>query len=258
MEHTEYEDLISLDAVGALEADEAARLKTHLRECAECRRSHDEARETAALMALSASPVEPPAHVRRQVLEAIRPASVTELAPRRTRLAPWWLAAAAVLLVALAIWNAMAIRRSQRQLEIASGEITRLRNENQAAQQSRAELERRLQALTGAGATIELSGQEVAPSASARAFVDPDSRTALVFFQNLPPTPADKSYQLWIIRADRPAPQSAGVFEVGPDGKATLGLENLPVNTEIKAFAVTLEPRGGVAAPTGAKYLIGS
>ena len=80
----------------------------------------------------------------------------------------------------------------------------------------------------------------------------------IVFFNHLPPTAADKSYQLWVIRADMPEPQSAGTFEVGLDGKATLGVTDLPVNTEIKAFALTLEPRGGGKSPTGPKVLVGS
>jgi anti-sigma-K factor RskA len=106
--------------------------------------------------------------------------------------------------------------------------------------------------------SIRMVGQEDAPQASANVFMNPRTRSALVFFNHLPATGPEKSYQLWVIRADQPAPQSAGTFEVGSEGKATLAVENLPVNTEIKAFALTLEPRGGVNAPTGPKYLIGS
>jgi len=35
-------------------------------------------------------------------------------------------------------------------------------------------------------------------------------------------------------------------------------VQNIPVDTLIKALAVTLEPRGGVQSPTGQKYLVGS
>lgn len=41
------------------------------------------------------------------------------------------------------------------------------------------------------------------------------------------------------------------MFNVDKNGSASLLVENLPVDTEMKALAVTLEPKGGVAAPTG-------
>jgi anti-sigma-K factor RskA len=100
---------------------------------------------------------------------------------------------------------------------------------------------------------IALSGQQVAPAASARVFLEPRQRRAIVFFNNLPANAKDKSYQLWIIAGDKP--RSAGVFDV-VDGNATISVENLPVSTEIKALAVTLEPRGGVAQPTNTNFYV--
>ena len=86
-------------------------------------------------------------------------------------------------------------------------------------------------------------------------FLVPEHRRAIVFFSNLPENPKDKSYQLWIIRADQPKPQSAGVFDAS-HGSATITIENLPVETEIKALAVTLEPRGGVEQPTNTNFVV--
>jgi anti-sigma-K factor RskA len=77
-----------------------------------------------------------------------------------------------------------------------------------------------------------------------------------VFFHDLPANPGDKSYQLWIIRADQPKPVSAGVFDVTNTGTASISIENLPLATEIKALAVTLEPKGGVAQPTNATFYV--
>ena len=104
---------------------------------------------------------------------------------------------------------------------------------------------------------MHLAGQEIAPRSSANVFLDPSQRRAFVFLHNLPPNAQDKSYQLWIIRADQVAPQSAGVFNADAQGDASLVVQNLPLDTMIKALAVTLEPKGGVRAPTGEKYLVG-
>jgi anti-sigma-K factor RskA len=95
------------------------------------------------------------------------------------------------------------------------------------------------------------------PKASATVFLDPRSG-AFLFFHGLPANANDKSYELWIIRADQVKPFPAGVFNVDPSGNASLIVQNLPVDALIKAIAVTLEPRGGVPAPTGQKYLSSS
>ena len=96
----------------------------------------------------------------------------------------------------------------------------------------------------------------MSPAASARVFLDPTRRRAIVFFHNLPTNPTDKSYQLWIIRGDQPNPQSAGVFDVTPSGNAILSLDSLPVLTEIKALAVTMERRGGTDQPSEKKFYV--
>jgi anti-sigma-K factor RskA len=53
-------------------------------------------------------------------------------------------------------------------------------------------------------------------------------------------------------------PISAGVFAPGAHGTRQLWTAEVPLNTELKAFAVTIEPAGGVAQPTGPKVLVGA
>jgi hypothetical protein len=264
--HEPFDELIALDAVGALTPEEKARLDAHLATCPECRREQSETREAAALMALSAPPVAPPPEARERLMEAVRrtpqvPALAPVAAPSNVvampsrSYAPLW-AAAALLLLAFGVWNQLALTRAKQRNEALMRELIATREEVRATSQQSQELASKLDALV-ASKSIELAGQETAPGASARVFMNGENRTALVFFQNLPPAGPDHSYQLWVIRGDRPDPQSVGVFDVDRSGKASLGLKDLPVNTEIKAFAVTLEPRGGVRSPTGAKYLVG-
>lgn len=62
----EYEDLLSLHATGALEPEQAARVRAHLESCAGCR---SEAESTASLLAELALP--PPSPVAREKLEAL-------------------------------------------------------------------------------------------------------------------------------------------------------------------------------------------
>ncbi|HEV8660634.1 MAG TPA: anti-sigma factor [Thermoanaerobaculia bacterium] len=246
MTHEEIEQLAALHAISAASAEEVEELRQHLKDCDDCRRAADELNETAALMALSVDAVPPPLEVRKALLREVsridRLPTLERPAPPPS--SPWWLSIAAILLLALWGLTAIQLRNTQRALE--------------RERTDRAKLSETIAALSRSGTrTIQLSGQAVAPTASARVFLDPAQRRAFVFFNGLPANPNDKSYQLWIIRADQVAPQSAGVFNVDKSGNASLVVQNLPVETNIKALAVTLEPKGGVPSPTGEKYLVG-
>jgi anti-sigma-K factor RskA len=144
-----------------------------------------------------------------------------------------------MLFFALWIWREMGIRAARESDAVQIAEIARLRSEN-------AQLASRV------SRTFELTGQQ----ASARVILEPERRRAVVVFRNLPLNAADKSYQLWIIRADQPAPVSAGVFDATKDGTAAVSIENLPVETEIKGLAVTLEPKGGLAQPSNTDFVV--
>ena len=104
-------------------------------------------------------------------------------------------------------------------------------------------------------ARVDLAGQPDAPTAAARAFWS-RSRGLVMMATNLPPPPAGRTYQLWVLTAE-PAPISAGILAPDADGRVTVRFDtpsDIPTPT---AMAVTLEPAGGVASPTGAKYLVG-
>jgi len=72
--------------------------------------------------------------------------------------------------------------------------------------------------------------------------------------ENLPVLPANRSYQLWTIVGGKPV--SHGVFELDANGAAQLLGEPAPGMAE--AYAVTVEPLGGVSEPTGPKVLLGT
>ena len=241
--HEEFESIAAMDAIGAATADEGHALRAHLRECVPCRRARDEYAEAVTLLARDLEPVEPP----RDLRERISPA-------RETRISPWWLATAATIFLALWGWREFSVRVMRENTTSQKAEIAELKTKiDQLNSQNE-----KLASVLGSTETqtIALTGQEVAPSASAKVFLVPNHRRALVFFNNLPANPGDKSYQLWIIRADQPKPMSAGIFDVDATGKASISIENLPLATEIKALAVTLEPKGGVEQPTNTKFIV--
>ena len=106
---------------------------------------------------------------------------------------------------------------------------------------------------------VAMNGLEVNPSGYGKVLWDPQRKVAVLQVY-LPPESADKDYQLWVIRDKKPV--DAGVFQVNASGqKGMLYKIDRLVETDknhINAFAVTLEPKGGVPQPTGKMYLLGS
>ncbi len=105
-----------------------------------------------------------------------------------------------------------------------------------------------------ATALVALSGLGPAPSARAR-IVWNEGAGGFLVAAGLPPTPAGKVYQLWATVGKDP-PVSAGVFGVGPNGTGRLRVPPLGAG-RVDGFAVTLEPAGGLSAPSGQTYLAG-
>jgi anti-sigma-K factor RskA len=102
---------------------------------------------------------------------------------------------------------------------------------------------------------VALSGLPPAPAAQARILWHATAGGLLVA-QGLPPAPEGKAYELWAI-AGKGAPVPAGVFVVDAKGVGSLRVAPLQAGEALDTFAVTLEPAGGVPAPTGRMYLAG-
>jgi Anti-sigma-K factor rskA len=73
--------------------------------------------------------------------------------------------------------------------------------------------------------------------------------------RGLPPAPAGKAYQLWLIADNKPLP--GATFKSDAEGRARLS-DQLPAGVKSPTFAVTLEREGGETAPKGDMYLLGS
>ncbi len=262
-----FEELLPAHALGAVDGDELRELEAHLAGCATCRDLLVSWQREVEALAQALPPVAPSETVRARLLAEIdrraRPAAEVEAMPRAAapRRDLGWLAAAAALL--LAVWAGWAQLGLRREVERLEGERARV-EERLAAVRSELEAARsdvaRLTAATRVIASpamrpIVLASLEAGAAASAHTFVNPSERKAVFYAYNLQPPPAGKTYQLWFIADGRPV--SAGVFDVDPQGHATLLVENVAPAETIQAWAVTVEPAGGVPQPTGAMVLKG-
>ena len=94
------------------------------------------------------------------------------------------------------------------------------------------------------------------PGAAGSTYVNPRAHEALFYAFGLPRLPDRKTYQLWFIAAGKPV--SAGTFAVDPRGDASVQVDRVTDPRQIQAWAVTVEPLGGVPQPTGAMVLKGA
>ncbi len=211
-----------------------------------------------------ADPVPPPPALKSRILNEINadqaPArqNVTEMPTAQpiegaSRTWLWALAAAALI---LACGWALHVRSLQQQVDMLAAQ-----NEINAGQieQLRQELARREQTiLTMSGdntTVIAMAPQAVDPDARGQLFFDADRNRAVFFSSGLPDIDENKVYQMWMLRGAEAI--SAGLIAEEKDGEFSIEFDTLPDDDGLTAFAVSLEPQGGVPSPTGDIYLVG-
>lgn len=248
--HSEYQEILWIHALDALDGQDRTDFEQHLSDCLDCQKELNQARQTVAQLAFSVTPVQAPSELRQKILDNIlpEPMEVKKVAPRKTwfpRLA-FGFGIAAIILAISGWWKAYDLRKR----------ITGLENEISQMQSQLTQQAQDLALLRSpASEFLTLAGQTIQPQARGKMIWDAATGTGIFLVTGLPQLPQDKTYQLWVIAEQKPI--SAGIFSVDLHGRGELRVINLPPTHLIQAFAVTLEPSGGVPQPTGQKYLVG-
>ncbi len=265
MTHEELRELTGGYALGILSEPERKEFEAHVSTCPTCA---DEVRGLIHVtngLAYAVPQLDPPAALRARVLKAVEqsePLRAIAVKPKPVGTAlPVWLAVAASLAaVALGLYT-LTLR------ERIAGLEARLRDANarvaDASQQiavfrTRIDESEQMAAIMAAEDVrrIDLAGQAPARGAAGRAYWSP-SRGLVFTASNLPPPGAGRQYQLWVIPPGKKDPVSAGLLDLDPNGRVmTIGEASTTI--PVGAVAVSLEPAGGVPAPTGQIYLVGS
>jgi anti-sigma-K factor RskA len=221
MEDRALHELTAAYALDALDEDERASYEEHLSTCARCREELADLGQTAALLAHGAPAATPPPALRERILAEARSRNGATVVPfpRRPRLA---LSVAAAITAAAAV---LAIAFGVRSLSLSDD-----LDQSQEALRILADPSAR---------SIPLEG------AQGRLVVD-STGSAVVAVEGLRTAPSGKTYELWVIRGDRPRP--AGLFD--GDEPNDLAVLDEKVRRGEKV-AATLEAEGGVDQPTG-------
>ena len=244
MVHEEYKEMIPARALSALDTAEAQALNEHLENCDECRKELEEWQATAAALALTPNAAEPSPAVRERILKEVRDElSIPQVIPFRATSRNIWTSfgslgamAAVVLLTALIVGLAV------------------LWKQNLAIRDELARSREFVELVTTPGARVsELKGVELGAGATASLAYDQNGRAVLVA-NKLPTPPQGKAYQLWFIVGDKP-PMPGKTFSPDNTGKGLLKDQVPKEALDSAVFAITVEPEGGVSAPTGPIYL---
>ena len=255
MAHSErHEELVAAFALSLpLLEEEQAELQRHLAEgCPVCEGLLADFRRASTALATGLPEAAPPPELKTKILSSLGPTRVAKAA-RPVSTLPWRsLAAAAVLgLIVLGIDDS----RLRRQREELRSQSAALSDKLRSAETALAERVLRARVLESEDVQmLILGGQGPQPDARARVFWSARARRGILLASNLAPLPSDRQYELWVFQQGKPV--NAGVFDVDPNGAALFESTEFP-RPEAEMFAVTVEPRGGVPAPTGPIVLAG-
>jgi len=250
--HANPEDF-DLYALGALDGDEKQKFEAHLSACSACRQELAVAQQRTSLLGLAAPAAAPRPQLKSAILQKVKTEGRAATKPAATppqKKTRWGLRfsfgfalATAALAFSTFELAKQDIRRGKqiRQLEVQAAH-------NAAAMQAMGEV-------AGAPdtAVITLLQQKDGPPGQAHVLYNARMGLA-VYSGQIAPAPADKSYQLWLVPANG-SPVDAGLVAANQQNGAIV--VHLAPGVAAKAFAVTLEPRGGMPQPTGPKVLVG-
>ncbi len=147
--------------------------------------------------------------------------------------------------------------RLAKDVAVAETQTARLARDLQSARAQSERLATAMAIISSPGMRpIVLAALKAPQGAEGHTFVDPATRRAVFVAANLPQLAPDKTYELWFIADGKPVP--AGTFGVDAKGRSgTVEVNGVAPLDHVQAWAVTVEPVGGVPQPTGTMVLKG-
>lgn len=247
--YPEFQQQLAAYALGERELDPA--LRTHLADCALCQQTLREYMQVARVLPYAAPDIAPPTELRDRILAMASnqmSGPVTVVATQRTQRPPAqpprqrlaWpsFVFACALVLALLAWNLSIQARLAEQIAEANASDTRL------------------QAIESLLSAPDVQSYPLSGTAgSGRVWASNERNQAYFVAEGLPNPGNGNVYQIWLIQGD--APSNAGTFET-QGGRAAMVVAVPGSLIDFGTFGVTIEPRGGSAAPTSPPILLGS
>jgi anti-sigma-K factor RskA len=221
--HDRYRDDLAAYALGALEGREAADFRRHLGDCDACRQQLRWFEPAVDLLPRSVRQREPPARLRKQLMDTVRAESrqAARADPARRRRRDWgallWRPATAVAATTLLAVGAVA------------GYLIHQPADNSSV----------------------IAANPTSGSSAASGALERQDGTAILHVEGMPALARNQVYEVWVKRGGRLAPASLFVLRRNHSGDAAI-----PGPLQgADAVLVTREPRGGSRQPTSRPLL---
>jgi anti-sigma-K factor RskA len=258
MTHEPLTEWAALYTMGALEGDDRSQFETHLATgCQACTTMLSELSEVVTALAWAAPAVSPRPELREELLARVR----TEQAPpepaplfsvTRPSIGGWWHRAlwagrvAVAGLVAVLGWALYDAQVRLGEQQVMHHQLTEELAQERELTTLVAHTDTRVAAMT--------DPQPTTTHAAGWIVWSPSQQRGFMVVHHLPALPAGKTYQLWAVTGQQTL--SATVFQVDTVGHAALMVPVAVAHPD--RFEITVEPAGGVAAPSGPLMLSGS
>ena len=247
--HDDMLDEVAVYALGAMDAAGAARIRTHIESCAECRAEYDALRGTAVTLATAVQNDYAPASelLKARIMREVRasaPAPNVAVSPRARNVSwPPYLVAAAcfAIAIALSIQNLSLLERArsaQTQLAQMQQRSSGLSRDISAERSTIADLvdEHAKRYEASNGEVVKVNGR------------------LYITMHDLSTPPKGKVYQAWTLPKGGKVMVPSLTFVPDSHGVAVV---SLPVEAgSIAAVAVSVEPDGGSKHPTSKPVLV--
>lgn len=210
-------------------------------EIAEARNAFELALEEQLQRDSAAAPVFLKDQIKEKIRSSTSEITAAEIEEERSPvrgLGVWkWLAAASIILLLGSVYWAITTNRKYQELQAKNNElrdsVQRIKDEVAV----RADLPK---------SDFKMASITEGTQASVSIYWDTVSKDVYLMIKNMPEPPTDKQYQLWALLPDEgAAPVDLGMIEVKQ--RLLYRMKNVQ---NAKAFAITLEPKGGSPKPT--------
>jgi anti-sigma-K factor RskA len=250
------EEQASLHVLGALSDTEAREFKQKLHADPELQAYVARLSTATGALAGAVPATPPPPQLRAKILAQVAPPQKSVSLPERKSgplsWLPWALATGFATLCILFNVQDSQLRKT------VSDQARQIDNLNQLALSLQAATNSLQQTVLALQETNRLANLKIAmlnslvadaPKTIGVTLWDNQRQDGVFVAQNLKTLPADRDYQLWVLD-NSTTPVSAGVFQVNADGTARVDFKAGQRIQVAGKFAVTEEPKGGVASPT--------
>jgi anti-sigma-K factor RskA len=228
-------DILPDYVLGILMAGEASQVAEHLATCVTCKAVFARLKQIADDLPLALVQTSPPPGVKTSLMKSIH---ARQLKTNASSQPTFWQNLSQIFRMRLPAWSLALI------LVLALGNLLLWRQYNPLKNQTNTPM-----------LVITLANTTDAPMASGTLIMDPHGHYGTLVVDQLPILDEQHQYQVWLNRDGTRI--SSGLFSVNYEGYGSLELLAPDPLIQYNSIGITIEPKGGSPAPTGAKVLGG-